>query len=211
MSGFIEITLLRHGRSLADDEGKIEGRYDSPLTNIGVAQTERRLALWLAEGRQFDRIISSTLQRAASVANIISVGYDIPVTLDDNWREKDNGPLAGLTFDEADEQFPKADFVNPYQPHVVSTGEGESIVEMYCRAALALQNIIRRGPRKTLVISHGKFINAAVSVALGIKPSANVPSVIFGSGDLSYIDLAYQPEQDIWWLKELGHLPEESY
>ena len=28
--------FLRHGRSLADDEGKHEGLYDSPLTEIGV-------------------------------------------------------------------------------------------------------------------------------------------------------------------------------
>ncbi len=30
-----DLFLLRHGRSLADDENKFEGRYDSPLTEIG--------------------------------------------------------------------------------------------------------------------------------------------------------------------------------
>jgi 2,3-bisphosphoglycerate-dependent phosphoglycerate mutase len=46
MSQPIEITLLRHGRSLADDEKRCEGRYDSPLTEAGVEQTKRRLAHW---------------------------------------------------------------------------------------------------------------------------------------------------------------------
>ena len=32
--------FLRHGRSLADDEYKHEGRYDSPLTDIGKQQAE---------------------------------------------------------------------------------------------------------------------------------------------------------------------------
>lgn len=36
----MRICLLRHGRSLADDERKIEGRHDSPLTKTGRRQAE---------------------------------------------------------------------------------------------------------------------------------------------------------------------------
>lgn len=207
MSEFIEITLLRHGHSLADDEEKIEGRYDSPLTEIGIAQAQQRLEIWLSQSRQYDRVICSTLQRATKVAEIIAEGFQMPVESDSIWIEKDNGSLAGLSFDDADRLFPKPAFINPFQPHAVAAGNGESLVELYCRAALALQRTIRHGPSKTLVVSHGKFINALVSVALGIKPTANQPSVIFSCGDLSYIDLAYQPDKDVWWVKELGHLP----
>lgn len=35
MSNEIHLTLLRHGRSRADDEEVHEGRYDSPLTEAG--------------------------------------------------------------------------------------------------------------------------------------------------------------------------------
>lgn len=32
----IELTLLRYGRSAADDKKVHEGRYDSPLTAVGL-------------------------------------------------------------------------------------------------------------------------------------------------------------------------------
>ena len=41
-----QITLMRHGRSRADDETVHEGRYDSPLTNVGKAQVHSRAEEW---------------------------------------------------------------------------------------------------------------------------------------------------------------------
>ncbi len=206
MTQGIEITLLRHGRSLADDEQCLEGRYDSPLTEVGISQAKQRLDYWISQGRTFDLILSSSLQRASKVAEIIASGLNIPIEIDRAWMEKDNGSLAGLPFTKADELYPKADFVNPFEPYVVSAGDGESEIEMHCRALLALQSVIRRGAAKTLVVSHGKFITAAMNAALGIKPSANSPSVIYAVGDLSFIDLVYYPHSDIWLVKEIGHL-----
>ncbi|HSO12621.1 MAG TPA: phosphoglycerate mutase family protein [Anaerolineales bacterium] len=45
---------MRHGRSRADDEGVHEGRYDSPLTEIGRSQVERLGILWKDQGIRFD-------------------------------------------------------------------------------------------------------------------------------------------------------------
>ena len=42
----IKITLLRHGRSSADDEGVFESRYDSELTAKGRQQAEELAAMW---------------------------------------------------------------------------------------------------------------------------------------------------------------------
>lgn len=36
----MNLTLLRHGRSRADDEDVHEGRYNSPLTDVGRAQAQ---------------------------------------------------------------------------------------------------------------------------------------------------------------------------
>lgn len=38
MTGELHLTVLRHGRSRADDENVHEGAYDSPLTPAGEAQ-----------------------------------------------------------------------------------------------------------------------------------------------------------------------------
>lgn len=67
----LHLTLLRHGRSRADDERVHEGRYDSPLTDIGRAQARARAEGWKREGRIFDVIVSSTLSRAMATAQIV--------------------------------------------------------------------------------------------------------------------------------------------
>ena len=60
----IHVTLLRHGRSRADDERVHEGHYDSPLTEVGRSQAHARAQAFAARGLRFDRIVASTLQRA---------------------------------------------------------------------------------------------------------------------------------------------------
>ena len=65
---------MRHGRSLADDEMVHEGRYDSPLTDVGRAQVRSRAARWKRSGVTFDLIVASTLVRAAESARIVGEG-----------------------------------------------------------------------------------------------------------------------------------------
>ncbi len=71
MENKIQVTFLRHARSRADDENVHEGRYDSPLTDVGRAQVQARAQDFLERKFQFDRIVASTLQRAHETAKII--------------------------------------------------------------------------------------------------------------------------------------------
>ena len=142
----IQITLMRHGRSLADDEMVHEGRYDAPLTDVGRSQVRSRAEEWKRSAVTFDLIVASTLVRAAESAQIVGEVLDIPIEYDPGWMERDNGPLAGLPFDVARERYPKPDFANPFEPYVAATGEGESGWDLLTRAAGALQRVVRRGP-----------------------------------------------------------------
>ena len=117
VEGFqMQICLLRHGRSLADDERKIEGRYDSPLTEIGRRQAEGLADRWAIEGRQFNLIVASTLRRAHETACIVGKRLDVTVETDPVWMELDNGPLAGMPRELAVRRYPLADFINPFDP-----------------------------------------------------------------------------------------------
>ena len=59
MNSDIKIMFMRHGRSRADDENVIEGRYDAPLTDVGREQAEVRAKELKAREFKFDRIIAS--------------------------------------------------------------------------------------------------------------------------------------------------------
>lgn len=195
----IHLTLMRHGRSRADDEEVHEGRYDSPLTETGRSQVKARAQDFLARGFHFDTIIASTLVRAHETANIIGQALSAPVETDPDWMEFNNGPLAGLPYKVAEERYPKPDFRNPYEPFC---GTGESDWEINCRAARAVETVIRRGAGEYLVAAHGGILNAALRTIIGAPPFTWLQGIIFAFGDTGYIRLIYYPQHNTWKLIE---------
>ena len=201
MTGEIYITLMRHGRSRADDEEVHEGRYDSPLTETGISQVQARARDFLSRKFTFEKIISSTLIRAHESARIIGQALNIPIETDPDWMEFNNGPLAGLSYKVAEERYPTPKFRNPYEPFC---GTGESDWEFHRRASQAVENVIRRGAGNYLVVAHGGILNAALRNILGTPPFTWQQGSVFIFGDTGYIRLIYQPTNNRWKLLEFN-------
>lgn len=197
----IYLTLLRHGRSLADDEKVHEGRYDSPLTEVGRRQARQRTEDFAWRGLTFDAIITSTLQRAQTTAQIIASALQMNIEEDPDWMEKDNGKLAGLPFDIAEERYPQPAIPSPYTPQGVT---GESQWDIYIRAANAVQKLVQRGPGSYLVVAHGGILNMAVRTMIGTNPTVNQPGFAFAFGDTGYMRLAYYPDHQRWVMLEFN-------
>ena len=195
------MTLMRHGRSRADDEQVHEGRYDSPLTDVGRAQVRSQAKEWKHSGVTFDLIVASTLSRASESARIVGEVLGGPIEYDADWMERDTGPLAGVPFDIAEERYSRPNFANPFQPYETSTGEGESGWDLVARAARALQRVVRRGRHSTLVVAHGGIINAALHSMLGLPPGAGVR---FAFGDACYVRASYNPSRHLWTIREMS-------
>ncbi len=176
-----------------------EGRYDSPLTEVGRTQVHKRAADFLQRGLQFDAIIASTLQRANETAHIIGSALGVAVENDPDWMESDNGPLAGLPFDVAEQRYPMPAFRTPYTP---MAGSGESQWDTYLRAARAVQNLVKRGPGSYLVVAHGGILNSALKTMMGSSPNVNQQGFSIAFGDTGYVRLAYSPDKHQWILLE---------
>jgi 2,3-bisphosphoglycerate-dependent phosphoglycerate mutase len=199
METSLSITFLRHGRSRADDENVIEGRYDSPLTAVGQGQARERAAGWLREGLHFDLVICSTLQRARATAEIVAGCLGAPLEFDPDWMEMDNGPLAGLAREEAERLYPRPASRGPFDPLANS---GESETQLHCRAARAVEQVVRRGPGSYLVVAHGGILNAALRFAAGAPLRINYQGIWFDFGDLGYASFRYLPARYQWQLLE---------
>lgn len=200
MSTAIALLLLRHGRSRADDEGVHEGRYDSPLTEVGRAQVRARAAAFLAQALTPDGVIASPLSRARETGQILAQALNTPFETDPDWLEFDNGPLAGVPLAEAERRFPPPAFRNPYEAF---WGTGESEWDCAQRAARAVQKLVRRGPGLYLVAAHGGILNAALRHILGAPPPINGQGVWFAFGDTGYARVVYRPDRHSWLLAEL--------
>ncbi|GMA15870.1 histidine phosphatase family protein [Deinococcus metallilatus] len=161
----LHLTLLRHGRSRADDEDVHEGRYDSPLTDMGRAQAKALAGHWQAHPPGFELAFCSTLARAHETAEIVTAALDVPLRPDDLWREWDNGPLAGLPREEALRRFPIPAFRHDLDPFTAEGGESQAAIR--ARALLALESVWQAGAANVLVVSHGGFLNSVLRELTG--------------------------------------------
>ena len=165
------ITLLRHGESEGNISGVLQGQTDYPLTTTGIEQAQCLASSWKAQDVKFDLIISSPLLRASQTAQIIATNLGSPIQYDHSWMERNFGVLQGKSLEEINQRNPPVDFFHPYNP----IGEnGESQLDLYSRASLALQNILRLPPGSYLVVSHGGILNKALYVIMGITPRVTI-------------------------------------
>jgi len=96
----IELLFIRHGRTAWNDEGRIQGRHDEPLSERGRAEiAARRLPADFAGAEWW----SSPLSRAYETAQLL--GIENPKT-DDRLREISWGDWEGMTKTEIAARFP---------------------------------------------------------------------------------------------------------
>ena len=196
------ITLLRHGESVGNQTGLLQGQSDFPLSSTGVEQARALAKDWKSVDVKFDLIISSPLLRAAQTAEIIANCLKIPIEFEPAWKERDFGRLQGSELQVIDHQTPPIDFFHPYEP---IGGSGESQLDLYTRASLALQKIIRQPAGSYLVVSHGGILNKTLYVIMGITPQGHYNSPIFHFGNIGYAQLRYNSDTRQWAVISLNN------
>ncbi len=201
-----KLVFLRHGESVGNVEGFIQGQSDFPLTERGVVQVRKLIQRWQVDKTCFDAIISSPLQRARQTAMMIGDAFNVPVEYDNEWQERDAGKLTGMKFSDAVESPLFLDFYTPFH----SMGEtGEGNWELFLRAGKALAKILKRPPGRYLVVSHGGILNQAVRALVGIMPQANSQGAKFHLVNAAFATIYYDPETYKWTvfgLNDFTHL-----
>ena len=103
----MKLLLIRHGESVGNLEGRMQGQFDSPLTERGRDQARALRARLQGDGWKPAVIYSSDLCRAAETAAMLADGLDTPVTLDARLREYDIGMLSGVIWREVEALYPE--------------------------------------------------------------------------------------------------------
>jgi 2,3-bisphosphoglycerate-dependent phosphoglycerate mutase len=203
-SELYRLTFLRHGESVGNLEKRFQGHADFPLTETGRAQAHALAARWQIEHRTFDRVLSSPLARARETAEIICAALDAPLELDPEWMEVDNGLLAGMNDEEADQTMPRPLFITPYT-HTGKTGE--SRWELFLRAGRNIQKLLDNPAGNTLVVAHGGILNMTMYAILGIPVQADHTGARFMFHNTTFATFAYEPVHHNWRMLHFDHRP----
>jgi probable phosphoglycerate mutase len=180
----MELLIVRHGESVANAEGRMQGQRDYPLSAIGEEQAARLGRFLCAAGFRFDAAYTSPLTRARSTAQALTSALGLPdAELAPELSELHAGSLQGLTRDEIAASFPGF-----LQRGLTGLGDfseygGESYADVQARVRKLVsrwQARHRTQAHRILAVAHGGT-NFHLVKQLVCDPVPRVMSLKFGN------------------------------
>ena len=159
--------LLRHGQTEFNVKKLVQGRCDSPLTDLGRKQAGMAAAWLKAHNVVPDKVVSSPLGRAMDTASLVAtelLGRDAAVEPCEGIIERSYG-----TFEEGPHDALPTDVWDPDEDLVPFGGEGSRALQE--RMVGTLTNLMgSEGIETLLAVSHGsasrQFIKATAPEGL---------------------------------------------
>lgn len=134
--------FIRHGQSAGNAEGRFGGHSATALSDLGLHQAKMAAKSLVKE--RITAIYSSDLKRAMQTAQALADLTGLSINGTEVFRERHVGVLEGLTFDEAEKEFP-SDYkalVDRNVAHVIT--KGESYRQLVDRTSKALDDILNK-------------------------------------------------------------------
>ena len=176
------IYLMRHG---ADPSDRLGGWSSFGLTEEGRRQVNSAKEQLLNNG--IVQVFSSDLARAKETAEIVAEALHLEVIYLSQFRESNNGLLAGMLKTEASEKFPGV-YWNALG-WTENWPDGESPEQFFHRIQSAWCEFKRRaGGRNVLLVSHGGVMNIILCLENGIQYTNKETHFQINDADIVLID-----------------------
>lgn len=149
----MKIYMIRHGETLWNKEGKIQGSCDIELNERGLMQANE--VKEKLKNISFDVCFASPLKRAKKTAEIV-INDKCDIVIDELLKERGYGAYEGKKAQEMDIEVLKLwDYKENY-----SDNDVESLDELLKRATMFIEKIKNNcsNDSTVLIVSHGGFI-----------------------------------------------------
>jgi probable phosphoglycerate mutase len=199
--------LLRHGVTPLTVEKRFAGIGDPELTPQGQDQAQRAAARLKTDTRfgPIDVVLASPLRRTLATASAVARAVGLSVTPEPGFRELDFGKLEGLSFAEANAQYP-AELTAFLASPDVPPPDGEPLTAVAARVAAARDRTLAAYPRKTILIAtHVTPIKTLVCQALG-APLTAVNRMELSPASLTVIDYYEDGLASVRCVNDIAHL-----
>ena len=209
--------LIRHGESVSNLEGRVQGQEDVALSARGQTQAEA-VAAWSraafgGDAAAIEEIWSSPLVRARDTAARIATALGLPLKIDDRLRELHAGVFQGHLWVDLEQQFPEAvarwrsgdiDYCIP---------GGESRAQLAARGHAVLESLAGRDVGRMIIVAHGCILTAALGSLVGrthplLAAAAERPFTKLPALANCSVTRIEWPGPALISFNETGHLPE---
>lgn len=192
----LNIYLARHGQDHDNANGLLNGRRDTPLTEIGIRQAHEVAEKIKHAALTFDVVYSSPLQRAFRTAEIISETLGLPLpTAHPDLAERIYGVMTGM---------PIKDIETMCAPHILKAGlityfitapEAETWPDVRDRAKRVLDEIKEKHPEgSVLLVTHGDLGKMLYAAYYDLEWETVLKLFHFGNSELLLLSEDSTPE-----------------
>ncbi len=157
----MKIYIIRHGETVANAAGRMQGIEDGPINENGIKLAE--ITGQKLIGIRFDAAYSSPLVRAAQTAELVlkESGNNCPILFDDRLKEIYMGDYEGHNFKQENLPGVKEFIINPL--NVETFPNGEDIHHVMKRTQECLKEIAKKDYEYVLISSHGCAVRAMLN------------------------------------------------
>lgn len=154
----MKLYITRHGKTIWNEQGILQGSLDSPLTKEGVQKAidlSKRISIY-----NIQAIVTSDLKRAKDTSFYIKSGSDIPIFYFKELREMSFGDWDGMKITEIQEKY-QDDFRKfETDPINFDNKSGETYINLLSRVEKALETIKNLNYENVLIVTHGITVKA---------------------------------------------------
>lgn len=164
----MKLALLRHGPTLWNAQGRIQGHTDIPLSDEGIAKMRELLPPAPFEQA---RVFVSTSRRARQTAEALGLTdptWD-PRLMEQNWGDWEGLSTKGILERDGEDAFLRVGQALAFRPP-----GGESTAELHERVAAFLKDVAR-DDRDAIAVTHFGVLRAAYTMATGWDMATPMP------------------------------------
>lgn len=144
--------IVRHGKTLFNTKGIVQGACDSPLTQVGIEQA-KEVAQEMKD-IAFEAAYSSTQERAMDTCQILMNGREIPFTPLKAFKEQNFGIYEG---EKQDDVFKSVSSFDELDELIIQNG-GEKPEDVAKRFVDQMMELTKIHTSNVLIAAHGMCI-----------------------------------------------------
>jgi broad specificity phosphatase PhoE len=178
------IHCIRHGQSIYNAEGRIQGQSDVPLSDLGI--TQGQAAADAVARLPIDALYSSPLRRAMQTAEAVSAAVGLPIETDDRLKEIHAGIFQDKRRCDIEDLYPEetAHWISQDPDYVIPGGESRR--QLMDRGMAAFHEIARRDHSQVVVVAHGRLMVVTLKGLLNIP--AGQPPFSLENGSITTLE-----------------------
>jgi broad specificity phosphatase PhoE len=160
--------LVRHGETTWNAESRLQGQWDSPLTERGRQHAAATGQLLARLG--VDTLFASPLGRVRETVEIMAADLSMAPAFDDRLKEWSAGDWSGERYADLAHKWPAEFAAWHADRHGVRAPNGENFADLMRRARAFVGSVSESSGPRIAVIAHGYLNRALAGVLLSLPP-----------------------------------------